>query len=104
MKPRKNSRLRYCIEIHQGISTDEQVDTRDRRVLYEIIATENYESAQILPEHVSAVLTLEVFFEQLRGNGIHLLRIIHRVASYGECLFIDIGCVNFYAASKRVVA
>src|SRR5215213_6469273 len=68
LKPAENLRLRLGVEIHQGISTDEHVDVRDRGVLNQVVTPEDHLTSQILPKDVPIVNRLEVARKKFRWN------------------------------------
>ena len=55
-KRREDPRLRLGGEVHQRVAADQQVDPRDRRVLDQVVATEDDRAAQILAKDVAAVV------------------------------------------------
>ena len=59
-------------EIHERVATHEKIDARDRRVLDEIVASEDDRSADVLVEEIPVVDPLEVFREELRRDVLHL--------------------------------
>src|SRR5207248_9748894 len=47
MKTRDDARLRFCVEVHQRISANQQVQAGDRRIVNEVESAEDHRAAQL---------------------------------------------------------
>ena len=72
--------LRLGVEIHERVPADEQVDSRDRRVLDDVVAAEDHTATEVLPDRVPPVVVIEVAVAQLLGNVCKRLRRIRRMS------------------------
>ena len=68
MQPTQHPFLGFGVEVHQRVSTDQQIDARDGGVLDKIVTTEDYGAAQVLPKRVPAADLLEVSLQQMGGT------------------------------------
>ena len=66
--------LRLGREIHQRVAAHEQVDVGDRRVLDQVVASEDHAAPQILAEYESLIGLLKEALERLARNVLHLPR------------------------------
>ena len=84
-------------EVHERVSAHEQVDPRDRRVLYEVVAAEDHAAAQVLAEHVPLIGALEEPLERLARHLLELPREVRAVPRDVERLLVDVGGVDLHA-------
>jgi hypothetical protein len=101
MKAGQDAALRFGVEVHQGVTADDQVDARDRRILDEVVAAEDDRAPQLLVEREPTAFVGEVLAEQRpRDRGHGLLRIAGG-ARLVERPIVDVGRVDLDALTKR---
>jgi hypothetical protein len=96
--------LRPGVEVHQSVAADEQVDPRDRRIVDDVVPSEDHAASQVLADGVPRVVPLEVpVAELLRDVGERLGR-IHRVTTLRQRLLVDVGCIDLHPLPELLLA
>lgn len=96
MQTSQHVSLRLGVEIHQGVTTHQEIDAGDRRILDQIVTAEDHRTPQVLVESVATVDLFKIAGQEIRGhcsNGPGVVR-ARRRARLGERVLIDVGGVN----------
>ena len=104
VKSGEDLRLRLRVEVHQGVTADEQIDPRDRGVTDQVMTAEDDLPPQILPEDVRAIHLLEVALQQPGRYSLDLTRGVRGVTCGVERLLVDVGRVNLDSLPEVLLA
>src|SRR5262245_27445582 len=85
-----DARLHLRVEVHEGVSTRDEVHTRDGSVLDEIVTAEDHRSPELLAHGQLSVHGLEVPLTQLLRDRLEGLRIVRPVACLRERFVVDV--------------
>src|SRR5438552_7077984 len=70
---REDAALRRRLEVHERIARDQQVDPRDRRVLQQVVATEDDGPPDVVAEEKPTVVLMEEALAKLGAQALELL-------------------------------
>src|SRR5262245_32140485 len=100
----ENSLLSLSVEIDHGVAANQQVDVRDRRVLNQIMATEDDCTAKVPSKDIPLVGAFEIPLAQVFGNRLHLLGSVVTMSSLCEGFLVHIRRVDLYPPADQVAA
>jgi hypothetical protein len=95
MQPLHQVALHIGVEVHERVATQQQIDTRDRRILQQVVAAEDHRPASIRIERISGRCPFEVLVERGRLQTLGLPTGVHKPArrpargSAGRSTFTD---------------
>ena len=102
MEPVQDLGLGLAGEVHERVATHEKIDARDRRILDEIVASEDDRAADVLVEEIPVVDALEVLREELRRDVLHLRCAIGSVARLHQRVLVDVRGVDLHPPAERL--
>src|SRR5205807_5231912 len=92
--------LQGGIEINEDVAAEQQVHMRDGRVLDEIAASEDDQSADFtINAHRS--LAIEILFPPFRAQAADSVGSIFSPARQGQSFLINIGGIDFYVKFRK---
>ena len=96
--------LRLAGEVHERVPAHQEIDSRDRRVLDEVVPAEDDRATDVLVEEIPIVDALEVSRAQLRGDVLDLLGRVGRVARLDQRVLVDVGGIDLHPSTERLDA
>src|SRR5690606_30396473 len=91
MKALEYLRLKVGTEVDEHVSTGNQIDSQERRIVDQVVAREHDHVAQPLACFPGAVEGLEVAFEQGAGQGFQRRRRVQAATRNNERIVVDVG-------------
>ncbi len=97
VQPGQDPGLGLGFEVHQRVSTEEEVDAGDGRVLQKVMAAEDDRPAQVASEQVAASARLEILLAQAGGHLFEVLVHEDALARLAERILIHVRGVDLDA-------
>ena len=94
LEARRDAALEVAVEVDEDVAAEEQVDVRQRRILRNVVASEDAPLPEVAPQAVHLPLADEVLVEELAGHVLQRLEAVEGGARRHQGVLVDVGAVD----------
>ena len=96
--------LEVAGEIDEGVATDQQIDVRQRRILRDVVTSEDAPATEIAPEPVGLAFPAEVLLEEARRDVLEVIAAVQGVPGGVQRVLVHVGRVDLDVEVSGAVA
>ena len=104
MEAGQDAVLEVAGEIDEGVATDQQIDVRQRRILRDVVTSEDAPATEVAPEPVGLAFPAEILLEEAGRDVLEIIDAVQGVPGGAQCLLVHVGRVDLDVEVTGAVA